>query len=281
VYFYIHKGSFIAKSGRIADMDDFALHHLLKNIPLADIRYRESMESTNDEALTWFEQGVPDASLVITNNQTRGRGRMKRQWYSSPEAALTFSLILRPKEIKKASIAFYAPLAGLVVCKALEQCAGLSPQIKWPNDVLLQGKKTAGILTEAVWDGDFCRGVIVGIGVNIAPVSMPESDIFPLPAISINEVAGKKIDRWQLLYWILDIFFQEQSKLGSKSFFEQWEKRLAYQGERVTIIPISGTSFTGKMLGINQNGDLRVELDDGATKEIAAGDVHLRYDSGS
>jgi biotin-(acetyl-CoA carboxylase) ligase len=79
----------------------------------------------------------------------------------------------------------------------------------------------------------------------------------------------------------LDIFFQEQSKLGSKSFFEQWEKRLAYQGERVTIIPISGTSFTGKMLGINQNGDLRVELDDGATKEIAAGDVHLRYDSGS
>ncbi len=262
-------------------MDEFALRHLLKNIPVADIRYRESMASTNDEALTWLEQGAPDASLVVTNNQTRGRGRMNRQWFSSSEATLTFSLILRPNERMKSSIALYAPLAGLVVCKALEQHVGLSPQMKWPNDVLLEGKKTAGILTEAVWDENICKGVVVGIGVNIAPVSVPESDFFSLPAISVNEVAGKKIERWQLLYWILDIFFQEQIKIGSKAFFEQWEQRLAYRGEKVAIIPIAGTSFTGKMQGINQNGNLRVELDDGTTKEITAGDVHLRYDSGN
>ncbi len=261
-------------------MNELVLHNLLKNIPLADIHYRESMASTNDEALTWLEQGAHDASLVVTNDQTRGRGRMNRQWFSSPDEALTFSLILRPKEIKRASIAFYAPLAGLVVCKALEQHVGLSPQIKWPNDVLIEGKKTAGILTEAVWDGDICKGVVVGIGVNIAPFYVPETDIFPLPPISVNEVTGKKIDRWQLLYWILDIFFQEQIKMGSKDFFEQWEKRLAYRGEKVTIIPMAGTSFTGKMQGINQNGNLRVELDDGAIKEITAGDVHLRYDLG-
>jgi BirA family biotin operon repressor/biotin-[acetyl-CoA-carboxylase] ligase len=269
------------KSGRITDMDEFELRHLLRNIPLADIRYRESMTSTNDEALDWLEHDAPDASLVIANDQTKGRGRMNRQWFSSPETALTFSLILRPKEEVTASLPFYAPLAGLAVCKALEQHAGLSPQMKWPNDVLLQGKKAAGVLTEAVWNGNACKGVVIGIGVNIAPVSVPESDIFPLPAISVNEVAGQKIDRWQLLLWILEIFFQEQFEIGSQVFLTEWEKRLAYRGERVTIIPPAGTPFTGKMLGINQNGDLQVELDDGTTKEISAGDVHLRYDSGS
>lgn len=261
-------------------MDEAELRRLLQNIPLRGIRYRETMTSTNDEALEWLEQGAPDACLVLANNQTKGRGRMERQWVSISEASLTFSLIVQPKTIMKALIPFYAPLSGLVICKALEQHVGLSPQMKWPNDVLLQGKKTAGVLTEAVWNESDCKGVVIGIGLNVAPVSVSDGGDFSLPVTSINEVAGREIDRWHLLFWILDTFFRERSEIGSETFFREWEHHLAYRGEKVSIIPPAGIPFTGKMLGINQNGDLRVELDDGTTKEIAAGDVHLRYDSG-
>ncbi len=257
-------------------MDQAALQKLLSGLPVGEVRYTEETASTNDDALQWLEEGAPDASLVCTGMQTRGRGRMERTWYSTPDASLAFSVIFHAGGRNPESVSLLAPFAGLAVCKALEASLGLSAQIKWPNDVLLGGRKVAGILSEAVWDGLSCRGVVVGIGVNVAPESVPPLQELAFPAGSIEEAAGKAIDRWYLLCAIITELVYSRSAVGSAGFFGEWEDRLAFKGEMVEVLSPAGGRISGRLAGISPAGSLRIRLDDGTTRDVAAGDVSLR-----
>ena len=129
-------------------MDEQTLEQLLRNTPVTGLRYFDAAGSTNDIALQWIESGAEDFSLVVADQQTAGRGRMQRKWVTNPGAALAFSLILHltPEEISLAGLIPF--MAGAAVSSALEQLYSLTPQIKWPNDILLKKKKTAGILVE-------------------------------------------------------------------------------------------------------------------------------------
>lgn len=253
--------------------DDLLLQ--LDGLPIPEIRYFDTIPSTNDEGLSWAEAGGTDGSLVVADQQTRGRGRLGRSWVTRPGSALAFTLILRPTSIEVEHLGLFSPLAGLAVCLAL-QGMGLPAQIKWPNDVLLARRKTCGILAESSWQGEDVQGVVVGVGINVAPDSVPYADQVQFPSTCVEEHIGRPVDRVQLLRSILEQFFAWRGRLGSPAFIEAWEDRLAFKGEEVSLINTGREGLSGVLLGVDLQGSLRVQMAGGGVKLVSVGDVHLR-----
>ncbi|MEJ5226089.1 MAG: biotin--[acetyl-CoA-carboxylase] ligase, partial [Anaerolineales bacterium] len=214
-------------------MKESDLRHLLSSLPLGGLRYFDSVGSTNDEALAWAAQGAPDLALVAADEQTRGRGRMGRAWLTPPGAALAFSLVLRPHGAEMSDIALMSGLGALALCDVLET-HGLAAQIKWPNDVLVNRRKLAGILVEAVWMGERVESVVLGMGVNVLPEAAPPDDQVLFPATSVAG-AGAAVDRWALLRDILAALVRRRAELGQPGFIADWARRLAFSGEPVQV----------------------------------------------
>lgn len=261
-------------------MNEKQLQKSLAGLNLGTIHYLEETDSTNDVALQLLEKGVSDTSLVAASWQKHGRGRLGRVWHSVPDHSLTFSIIFTSLPFEPTHIPLAAPFAGLAVALALEENLGLSPEIKWPNDVLINGKKVAGILAESVWDGDLYKGTVIGVGINVATISVPPAEAQMFPAGSIELAAGKNVNRWKLLSWIVAVMLRERSNIGSKIFMTEWERRLAFMNQVVTIKAPSASPFFGRVVGINPAGSLRIRQDNGTTREVEAGDVTLRPETG-
>ena len=246
------------------------------NIPGRNIRYFPTIGSTMDEARAWAEQGAPDGALVAADEQTAGRGRLQRRWVTRPGSALAFSLILRPTPAELAHVALLSPLGGLAVCTALEQSLGLAAQIKWPNDVLLGRRKTCGILAEAVWQAGVLDAVILGIGINVAPGSIPPAEELLFPATCVEAAAGRPVERSALLADVLDRLDEWRPRLGSPAFLEAWQRRLAFRNELVSVTTPAETPIVGRLQGVDASGNLRLVVESGMEISVAAGDVRLR-----
>ncbi len=139
------------------------LQAALRDLPLGGLRFFESIGSTNDEAPAWASQNASDLSLVVADEQTNGRGQLGRKWFTPPKTALTFSLILRPTSDEIKYPARVTGLGALALTDSISKL-GLRAQIKWPNDVLINGKKTAGILVEINLDRRNCGRLCSGLG---------------------------------------------------------------------------------------------------------------------
>jgi BirA family biotin operon repressor/biotin-[acetyl-CoA-carboxylase] ligase len=257
-------------------MDEQALRSGLGGLPLPAIQYFDNLPSTNDLALTWADDGAPDFSLVAADSQSAGRGRLNRHWVTNAGAALAFSLVLRPSIQETDHLALFSPLAGLAVSLALEKLLDLRPVIKWPNDVLLSRKKVAGILAEATWAGQTASGVILGIGINVAPSSVPPAHELLFPAISVEQEVGQTVDRIPLLRSVLEELLAWRPGLGSPEFFQAWERRLAFRGEWVEVSQSGNAVLQGRVLRINRDGNLILLDASGKEISITAGDLHLR-----
>lgn len=251
----------------------------LADLPIPEIHYYDTIGSTNAEALIWAEAGAADGSLVIADQQTKGRGRLGRAWVTNPGAALAFSIILKPSVDEIDHLELFSPLAGLAVCLALQNLH-LPAEIKWPNDVLLARRKTCGILAESAWQGDQPQAVVVGIGINVAPSSVPPAAEVMFPATCVEEHLDEPVDRLELLQSVLKSFFVWRQHIGSAGFIQAWESRLAFKGEQVTLKNSGGQGFSGTLAGVDTHGNLRVQMDDGTQKLVSVGDVHLRPDRG-
>lgn len=247
----------------------------LSGLPIPDIRFFETIGSTNDEGMAWAEAGAADGSLVVAEQQTKGRGRLGRSWVTNPDAALAFTLILRPTQAEMEHIGLFSPLAGLAVCLVL-QGMGLPAEIKWPNDVLLARQKTCGILAESTWHGGQLQGVVVGVGINVAPSSIPPAEQLQFPATCVEDALGQPVDRAALLRDILAEFFAWREKLAAPEFFQAWEERLAFKGEVVELKNTENETVTGVLTGVDEQGNLRIHLTGGGVKLVSAGDVGLR-----
>jgi len=256
-------------------MDQQELIQTLSSLPLGDIRYFNSIGSTNDEALTWAATGADDLSIVIADEQTAGRGRLDRPWFTPPATALAFSLILHPKADEKPHLSRIVGLAALSLADAFGKL-GLAPQIKWPNDILLNGCKVAGILTELTWAGEEVDYMVVGVGVNVAKGAVPAIEALTFPAISLEHVLGEAPDRIRLLHNILTSFIALRPHLHSASFMAAWEKSLAYSGREVQVEMGSEQAVTGKIAGLGSDGSLRILDAHGRTVTVRFGDVRLR-----
>lgn len=255
--------------------DEIRLRERLQGLPLAEIRFSAETGSTNDDAQNWLEAGAADASLVVTDRQTAGRGRLDRRWITEPGAALAFSLIFHPSPAEMEALPLFSPLAGLAVSDGLAACCGLKAEIKWPNDVLLRRRKVCGVLAETSWQAGHLAGLVLGIGVNVAPSAVPPAETLLFPAICVEEAAGHPLDRWELLRAILDAVFAWREKIGSPDFFQTWEKRLAFRGERVHVQLPDG-EVEGILIGIDPQGGLVLHTPAGKQEVITAGDVNTR-----
>ena len=258
-------------------MNEQLLRTALAELPLSQIEYYAEIGSTNDRAQVLLEQGVPDGALVFAEAQTRGRGRLGRKWVTIPGAALAFSLALRPSPSERERLAFFAPLAGLAVCRALVEDFGLAAKVKWPNDVLLENRKACGVLVEAAWLGSRLHGVVVGIGVNVAPSSVPPDDEVLFPATCVEQALGQPVERMDLLSAILRQLFSLRKILGRPPFLRLWQQQLAFLGQEVRVDLLGpGEYVMGQVLGIDFHGNLRLRTQAGIEVEVAAGDVRLR-----
>lgn len=256
-------------------MDESTIRDRLAGLPIPVLRYFASTGSSNDEALAWAEAGAPDGALVVADEQTRGKGRLERRWITRPGAALAFSLVLRPGPDELAHMPLYSPLGALAVSEALA-ALDLPVQIKWPNDVLVAGRKVCGILAESAWQGGILQAVVLGIGVNVTPDSLPPAEQFNFPATSLEAELGRRLERVELLAAILHALFQWRPRLGSLQFLQAWEQRMAFRGELVRVERAGSGELIGRLAGVNADGSLRLRLTDGNEERVLAGDVSLR-----
>jgi len=256
-------------------MNQQELESVLANLNLSAVRYFSSIGSTNDEAMAWAKRGADDLSLVVADEQTMGRGRLDRPWFTPPQTALAFSLILRPTAAETSLLSRIVGLAALAISDVL-QTLNLTPQIKWPNDVLLNGRKLAGILIEATWFEEEVQNVVIGVGMNIAKAAVPNTDILGFPATSLESNLGYVPDRNAILHGILTNIIALRPHMGTDAFMSSWEKKLAYYGRQVRVEMGGEKSVYGKVIGLESDGSLKLRDDDGKTISVRFGDVRLR-----
>ena len=261
---------------RHAELNLGILHAALSDLPLGGIRYYPQASSTNDLAIIWAGEDATDMSLVIADEQTSGRGRNGRKWFSPAGVSLAFSLILKPDKEETSAVGLFTALASLAVVQAINGLPGnLKPLIKWPNDILLNNKKVCGILTEATWIGEKINSLVVGVGVNVSADAVPSSQFLNYPATSLEEASGSNLDRIQLLHAILKVIPYWRSHLGKHSFIAAWEKNLAFTGEKVSIWIENVQTEVGFITGLDQDGSLILRDLNGRTFSVHYGEVHL------
>ena len=258
--------------------DDRTLHAALGDLPLGGIRYLPTVTSTNDLAMTWAKDGAADMSLVIAEEQTSGRGRGGAGWFSMPGASLTFSLVLRPTPPVTPHLGMYTGLAALAFTQVLEDEFGLKPQIKWPNDVLLDRKKVCGILVETGWMGDHLDILVIGVGINITKDAIPHHGNLKIAATNLEESAGTRVDRLRLLHSLLLYFPVWRDMIGTKRYQQAWDEHLAYRGERVRVWSEGREPQKGLVVGLDSQGSLLLRTPEEQIIPVQFGEVHLRAD---
>ena len=231
--------------------------------------------STNDVAIGLAEDGAPEGTLVVADAQTRGRGRSGQAWQTPPGTALALSLVLRPRQVRTETAWEISVAGALAVADALET-EGAAPSIKWPNDVLLDGRKFCGILAETVWVGGEAESIVLGIGVNVALGAVPQRGSLNFPATSLEAELQSTLDRVGLLHDILVRLLKWRPQIATPVFIHTWDAKLAFKGEPVQIRGESGNTVTGILEGLNSDGSLRVDTGQGPPVTVHFGEVHLR-----
>jgi len=256
-------------------MNQSKLNKLLSKLHIGDLKYFDSVGSTNDEALAWAANDATDLSLVVADEQTAGRGRLDRKWFTPPGTALAFSLILRPCAAERPHLSRMVGLAALSVADSL-LVRGLSPQIKWPNDILLNGRKVAGILVESVWSGDDIDCIVIGMGVNILKGAVPGAEMLLFPATSLEDELGNPVERAKVLHDILATLIVLRPQLATNEFMGKWEELLAFRGRQVQVEMGGEGSVIGTVSGLEPDGSLQLRDQGGKFVTVQFGDVRLR-----
>ena len=230
-------------------------------------------DSTNRVALELGHAGEPEGAVVLAEEQTAGRGRAGRAWISDRATGLYVTLLLRPK-LAPVQAPLLTMMAGLSARSAVQTLTGLAVDLKWPNDLLIGGKKTGGILTEMHAEPGQIRFVIVGIGLNVNQEKF--SGEVAETATSLRLETGKLQSRMELLARLLREFESDYNRLlreGVASVVERFEAVSSYaKGKRVRVT--NGTeSYAGTTAGLGPEGLLQVQRDDGKLMTVIAGDV--------
>src|SRR2546421_9254723 len=234
----------------------------------------DSLPSTNTEALRQAQRGAPAGLCIIAREQTAGRGRQARTWVSPRDAGLYFSIVLRPR-LDAQLWPLLTLAAALAVREAITEACALTPDIKWPNDLLTEGRKLCGILAE-VCETEGERACVVGIGINLTDASFPP-DLRPR-ATSIAAANGRAPDREALLSALVRQLAARYAQLhephGPEATINAWCAASSYAAGKRVRVETETEKFDGTTRGLEPDGALRVETDAGALKIIHAGDVH-------
>jgi len=272
-------------------MDQPSIESILADLKLPAIRYFSTIDSTNAEASRWIDHGAPHMALVVADEQIAGRGRLGRRWVTMPGAGLAFSLVLRSPAVEPNLVSRLTGLGALSVQSSLNKSFSLDAQIKWPNDVLIDNRKVAGVLVETRWSGEALHSAIIGIGINIAPASVSAANLPPaglnFPATCVEYSTGHPINRLDVLHAVLQELFSWLPQLSSAVFLATWEAALAYRNQWVELFSggpssaaddmhIATTAREGRLIGLAQDGSLKLLTSTGTLLIEPFGDIHLK-----
>jgi len=242
-----------------------------------NIVFLREVGSTNDFAKELAGYGAVEGTVVVAETQTCGRGRLGREWVS-PKGGLWFSIILRP-ELKPAEAVRLVFVAGLAVAQVLHETYGLSVETKWPNDVLVNGRKVCGMLTEMNTTGERINYVIVGVGVN---ANFDVAKVFPdelrASATSLENGLGRKVrleELFRALLEKLENVYELFLKEGFGPVLEKWKAYAGFLGRQVEVASDS-EKLCGLALDVDSEGALVLRLEDGTVRRVFAGDLSLR-----
>lgn len=249
---------------------------LKDNIVPGELLCFSSIDSTNEEAKRRAGEGAPDGSVYIADRQTKGKGRRGKTWSSPPGQDIFFSILLRP-DLPADCISMLTLVAAMAVAEAVDQVTGMSSQIKWPNDILLNQKKVCGILTEMNVEIDSDYYVVVGIGINVNRTEFDEEISFM--AGSLKKESGKTINRASFLATVLSSFRKYYGMFHEKRdvspFLENYNEKLVNRGHEVKLVR-KGEEQIRTALGMNEKGELIVVDEQGRKEAVFSGEVSVR-----
>lgn len=233
-----------------------------------EVKYYDSIDSTNTQAKRFIAEGENEVMLVVANEQTQGRGRQGKSFYSPSQTGIYMSLAIHPNLQLQNAVAI-TTAASVAVCKAIEKLTDKKPTIKWVNDVYLDGKKICGILTEAVTDFETqtVTSVVIGVGVNV------DTAVFPSD-IENASCLGVKINRAELIGNIAN----ELNSIclsGYEAFIEYYKAHSMIIGEDIVYYQ-NGEAFYARAVDINDTGALVVENDEGIRSTLSSGEITIR-----
>ena len=252
------------------------LAEALKGLPVGEIHCFDAIGSTNDFGFECSAAGAPDMTIITAYEQTKGRGRMQREWITKPGSSLPMTVIIRPTAEEMANLNLFSPLTGLAVREGLLHRYAIESKIKWPNDVLLKSRKICGILCETQWEGDRLNALILGIGINLLHGSAPELPDLNYPASSVEDETGTVIPRVEWIKTFITQLILLRPLIGKQAFFELWESCLAYKGEETWLVRQDGSRERCTVTGIAPDGSLITTDQNGKTRTWIAGEISLR-----
>jgi BirA family transcriptional regulator, biotin operon repressor / biotin---[acetyl-CoA-carboxylase] ligase len=240
------------------------------------IHYEESVPSTQKIAHDLAGNGAVEGTLVIADEQTAGRGRLMREWHSSPSSGIWMSLILKP-HLPPQKAPQFTLITAVAVVQAIEEVTELQPQIKWPNDILINGKKVTGILTELQAESDKINSIIIGIGMNVNHTIDHFPDEIRSIATSLAIEKGNQLSRAELVQNVLERI-ESLYKLYMKEGFTPikllWESYAVSIGKKIRARTINGT-IEGTALGITAEGVLKIKDHKGTVHQIYSADIEV------
>jgi BirA family biotin operon repressor/biotin-[acetyl-CoA-carboxylase] ligase len=233
--------------------------------------------STNDAVMAAGRQGEAEGFAVLADHQTSGRGRLGRSWASLPGIGIYTSVLLRP-QLAPHQATLLTLMAGLAVAEAIRMVSGVRPDLKWPNDILLQNRKVAGILTEMASIGSRVSHVSVGIGINVHHRREDFPGEVRMIATSLRLATGRPLDRGELaaaLYDALDRWYAVFCSGGRSKILQAAREQTATLGRDV-IVESGADRWQGVALDLDEDGALLVRAEDGAVRRVLAEDVSIR-----
>ena len=247
---------------------------------LTDVRhffFYPTIGSTNDKAKDLAQKGAEEGTLVIADTQTAGRGRLDRHWFSPPGLGIYLSAIVRPKVPAESAFGVHMAAAIALAQAADAQHLQGAVGIKWPNDLVAEGRKLAGILSEVGIQAGILEWCVVGVGINVNHTRTDFPPDLRDRAISLREICNRRLDRLDLVVQFIDTFwlwYDRYLEGGIAVLAPEWRRRSTLLGRTVRV-ETAGETYVGTALDLENDGALRVRLESGTEEVLHAGDVEL------
>ena len=240
-----------------------------------EIYYFDSIDSTNTKAKELAEEGHPSGTLVVADRQTAGKGRRGRSWESPTGIGIFMTLMLKP-EINPNNASMLTLVAAMATTRAIRRVTGVPALIKWPNDIVMNGKKVCGILTEMSAQFDYINHIVIGIGINVHNEDFPEE--IAKTASSLYLESGQHIHRASLIEAFLeefeDVYAEYLKTEDMEGLQKEYEAMLVNRGRQVRVLDPK-EPFEGKAMGITKKGELIVDTWE-SRKLVSSGEVSVR-----
>ena len=269
-----NKGYHLLSAPDIMDKTELESIHATERAG-CEIYYFDSIDSTNTKAKELAEEGHPSGTLVVADRQTAGKGRRGRSWESPTGIGIFMTLMLKP-EINPNNASMLTLVAAMATTRAIRRVTGVPAMIKWPNDIVMNGKKVCGILTEMSAQFDYINHIVIGIGINVHNEDFPEE--IAKTASSLYLESGQHIHRASLIEAFLeefeDVYAEYLKTEDMEGLQKEYDAMLVNRGRQVRVLDPK-EPFEGKAMGITKKGELIVDTWE-SRKLVSSGEVSVR-----